>query len=191
MDARDLMAQRASVPPKLLGEPAPDGETLDAILAAATRAPDHGRMRPWRFIVIRGDARARLGEVFAEALARRDPEATEALLQVERDRPLRAPLLIACAAKVKTHPKIPEIEQVLSCGAAAHSILLAAQAHGFGGMWLTGANAYDPHVMDALGLTDSQRLLGFIYLGTATGAVPPLKRPDPEKFIEEWTGAAG
>jgi nitroreductase len=191
MDARDLMAMRASVPPKLLGDPAPDGAVLDAILEAACRAPDHGRMRPWRFIVIRGAARAQLGTVFAEALARRDPGASEALLQVERDRPLRAPLLIACAAKVKAHPKIPEIEQLLSCGAAAYGILLAAQAHGFGGMWLTGANAYDPHVKDALGLTEGQQLLGFIYLGTAAGEIPPIKRPDPEKFTKEWTGAAG
>lgn len=190
MDARDLMDSRASVPPKLLGDPAPEGETLDAILRAGTRAPDHGRLRPWRFIVVRGAARGKLGEVYAEALKKRDPEATDALLQVERERPLRAPLLVVCVAKVKQHPKIPEVEQLLSAGSAAHAIVIAAQAHGFGAMWTTGPNAYDPNVHAALGLEEGESLVGFVNIGTPTGEVPPLKRPDPAKFVAEWGGPA-
>ncbi|MEX2642601.1 MAG: nitroreductase [Acetobacterales bacterium] len=190
MDARELMESRASVPPKLLGDPAPEGETLDAILRAATRAPDHGRLRPWRFIMVRGEAREKLGEVYAAALLKRDPDATEALLQVERERPLRAPLLIVCVARAKQHPKIPEIEQILSAGSATHALVIAAQAYGFGAMWTTGPNAYDANVHTALGLEQGQRIVGFVNIGTPTGEVPPLKRPDPASFVEEWTGPA-
>jgi nitroreductase len=189
MEALEAVLTRQSVPPAFLRAPAPDDAALERILAAGACAPDHGRLRPWRFIVIRGRARERLGEVFVEALAKRQPDAPEAAIEQERTRPLRAPLLIAVAAKVaRQHPKIPEIEQILSTAAAAQNILLAAHAQGFGAKWLTGANAYDEHVQRALGLGPDDRLLGFIHVGTVDGAPPAVPHADPREHTVEWQG---
>jgi nitroreductase len=189
MKALDALLTRQSVPPAFLREPGPDDATLERIVAAGAAAPDHGRLRPWRFIVIRGAARTRLGEVFAQALLKRQPEAPAAALEQERTRPLRAPLLVAVAAKVDPqHPKIPEIEQILSTAAAAQNILLAAHAEGFGAKWLTGANAYDEHVKSALGLAPQDRLIGFIHIGTIEGSPPAVPHADPREHIVQWQG---
>ena len=190
MEALQAVITRQSVAPAFLGEPAPAGLALERILAAGASAPDHGRLRPWRFIVIRGEARSRLGEVFADALRRRQPDAPEAALEHERARPLRAPLLIAVAAKLDPqHPKIPEIEQILSTGAAVQNLLLAAHAQGFGAKWLTGANAYDEHVKAALGLSGDDRLVGFVHLGTVDGSPPSVPHADARTHTVEWQGS--
>ena len=189
MEALEAVITRCSVAPAFLAEPAPDAAALERILAAGASAPDHGRLRPWRFIVMRGAARRRLGEVFAEALRRRDPAAPEAALEQERGRPLRAPLVIAVAATVaKEHAKIPEVEQILSAGAAVQNMLLAAHAQGYGGKWLTGANAYDEHVKAALGLAPDHRLVAFPYLGSIDGQPPAVPHADAREHTVEWTG---
>jgi nitroreductase len=189
MEALEAVLTRQSVPPTFLREPGPDDAALARILAAGACAPDHGRLRPWRFIVIRGKARERLGEVFVEALAKRQPDAAEAAIEQERLRPLRAPLLIAVAARIaKEHPKIPEIEQILSTAAAAQNLLLAAHAQGFGAKWLTGPNAYDQHVKSALGLAPDDRLLGFLHFGTIEGAPPAVPHADAGEHTVEWRG---
>jgi nitroreductase len=189
MDALEAVLTRHSVAPAFLGEPAPDDAALERILAAGASAPDHGKLRPWRFIVIRGPARVRLGEVFAEALLRRQPDAPAAALEQERARPLRAPLLVAVAARLKPeHPKIPEIEQILSTAAAAQNMLSAAHAQGFGAKWLTGANAYDDHVKAALGLAGNDRLAGFVHLGTIEGKPPQVPHADARDLTVEWRG---
>ena len=191
VEALTVLMSRHSVAPAFLAEPAPDDAALERILAAGAAAPDHGRLRPWRFIVIRGAARARLGDVFAEALQRRTPDAPEAALAQERERPLRAPLLIAVVAKVaRDHPKIPEIEQILSTGAAVQNILLAAHALGYGAKWLTGANAYDEHVKEALGLDHDDRLVSFIHIGSLAGDAPKVPHADPRDHTVEWQGPA-
>jgi nitroreductase len=187
MDALAALLGRHSVAPAFLGEPGPDDAALERILAAGACAPDHGKLRPWRFLVVRGDARVRLGEVFAEALRRRDAAASEAALEQERKRPLRAPVVIALAARIDPeHPKIPEVEQILSTGAAAQNILLAAHAQGFGAKWLTGANAYDGHVQAALGLGPRDRLMGFIHIGSVDGEPPRVPHADARELTLEW-----
>src|SRR5919106_1943013 len=189
MDALAALTTRHSVAPTFLAGPGPDDETLAQILAAGASAPDHGRLRPWRFIVIRGAARERLGDVFAEALVKRQPEAPEEALAQERGRPLRAPVVIAVAAKLDpAHPKIPEFEQILSTGAAVENILLAAHAHGLGAKWLTGANAYDDHVKAALGLAPNDRLAGFVHLGTIDGKPPQVPHADARDLTVDWPG---
>jgi nitroreductase len=123
MDALAALSTRHSVAPPFLTEPGPDEQMLARILAAGASAPDHGRLRPWRFIVIRGEARARLGEVFARALLKRQPDAPAEALEQERGRPMRAPVVIAVVARLDPqHPKIPEFEQILSTGAAVENI---------------------------------------------------------------------
>jgi len=161
------------------------------VLEAACRSPDHGALRPWRFVTISGDAREQLGQVFASARAQRDTAATAHDLDTERKKPLRAPLVIAVAAVVTPdHPTVRVIDQVLSAGCAAHTILLGAQAMGYGGIWLTGANCHDPDVKEALGLRAQDSIVGYLYLGKPLKEPPSRERPDPEVLTRSWSKPA-
>ncbi len=193
MDAIGLLLNRASVMPRLHGEAPVTEEALETILQAAVRAPDHGRLRPWRFLLIRGAARERLGEVFADALLRRAPDASQTMIRKERERPQRSPLVIAVIARLtRDHPKVPEIEQMMSAGAAAYNMVLAAQALGLGAIWVTGVNAYDEHVLQALGLGKDEKLAGYVYVGPLREGARVItpKRPDPHDLTAEWEGPA-
>lgn len=186
----DALLRRNSTPPKLLDDPAPDDAALAAMFATAVRVPDHGAVRPWRFHVIRADARFALGELFVKALHRRDPNADTRDEVKERSRPLRAPLIVAvCAEIVPDNPKVPPVEQIASTSAAIQTLMLAANAMGFGAIWLTGANARDAGVKAAFGLADKDEIVGFVYMGTPTGDIPDKPRPDPAGLVSEWTGA--
>ncbi len=189
IDALETMMSRNSVPAKFLSEPAPDGADLEAILETAMRAPDHASLRPWRFLIIRGEARRRLGEIFADALCRRDPLADAAAREKELGRPLRSPLIIAvCAEVVEGNPKVPVVEQIVTVGAAAQNMLNAAHAMGYAAIMLTGKNAHDPHVKQALGLQPKDEIVGFLYFGTPDIEVRAKKRPAAAEFVREWTG---
>jgi len=144
MDAFDLLLNRVSV--TRLVDPAPTAAQLELMFRAALRAPDHGQLRPWRFLTIEGEAREHLGELLAEALRQRQPDASDEVLHKPRKMPLRAPLLVAVIACPVTHPKVPEVEQLLAVGCAAHGLLLAAHAQGLGAVWRTGEFAYDRYV---------------------------------------------
>ncbi|HKD09298.1 MAG TPA: nitroreductase [Bryobacteraceae bacterium] len=169
----------------LLTDPGPDDSQLRTILEAAVRAPDHGKLRPWRFYVIRGDAREKLSQLFVDALLRRQPGAAPADIDKERGKPLRSPVTIAAVAKIVTGHKVPPIEQTLSAGAAAMNILNAAHALGFGAKWVTGANCYDTWFLRQFGLDPEDQLIGFIHIGTP---IPqsPAERPAPDAFVVEW-----
>lgn len=187
MDVLTLLQGRSSVPADELDPPAPAGEVLDSILRAGLSAPDHGTLRPWRFILIRGEARRQLGDVFVRATRARRADATADELQRQRGKPMRAPLIVAVAARIDPdHPTIPAVEQLLSAGAATQQMALAANAHGFGAVWLTGPNAYDALVAEALGLEPEDRLVAFLYLGTPRNGFPARQRPDPAAFVSEW-----
>jgi nitroreductase len=180
----DSLLSRASV--KSLAEPGPDDAQLRVILEAAVRAPDHGKLRPWRFYVVRGDARLQLSELFVAGVKRREPGASEAQIEKEREKPLRAPLTIVVVAKTIAGHKIPEIEQTLSAGAAAMNILNAVHTLGFAAKWVTGANCYDPVFRQDFGLDPADQLVGFIHVGTPTEKIAPPERPDPAEFVIEW-----
>jgi nitroreductase len=180
------LLERHSTPAKALAEPAPDDKQLRLILKTALSAPDHGRLHPYRFISIRGDARRRLSEVFGKATLQREPDVDPAYLQKQKDKPLRSPLILVVVASLIESPKIPQIEQMLSAGAAAHNVLLAANALGFGSIWLTGANAYDEYVRGELGLADNERIIGFIYIGTPTLDIPPRPIPEVTNHLSSW-----
>ena len=146
------------------------------MFASAVRAPDHGRLRPWRFVLVRGDARARLGEALAAHLKRTHPQMGEESLQRERQKAFRAPLVVVVAARCNpAMRKVPVIEQTLSAGAAAHAMMLAAFALGFNAMWKTGDAAYDADVKVALGLEASDAIAGFLYFGSEAGS--PAAQP--------------
>jgi nitroreductase len=187
MDAIDLLLRRRSA--KTLAEPGPDDGALELLLASAARAPDHGRLRPWRFIIIRAAARARFGDLLAEQLQRVRPASSPEALKRERLKAFRAPMIVAVAAVMDAHSTVPRAEQLLSAGAAAENILLAARALGFNGMWKTGAAAYDDEVKRALGLNPADAIVAFLYIGTEPGGAdePPL-RQDWRERVCNWNG---
>ena len=180
------LLERQSTPAKALADPAPDDKQLHQILKVALSAPDHGRLHPYRFISIRGDARTRLSEVFGRATQQRDPDVEPMYLHKQKEKPLRSPLIVVVVASLIDSPKIPEIEQMLAAGAAAHNVLLAANALGFGSIWLTGANAYDDYVCAELGLTQNERIIAFLYLGTPTIDFPPRPIPEVSTHLTNW-----
>ena len=180
MDALTAIVTRRSA--AKLGEPGPSRAQIVEILEAGVRAPDHGRLSPWRFVVLEGAARARLGEAIAELKRRKKPEASPAELDRERAKAQRAPVIVAVAARLDQSGRIPEIEQVLAAGAATQNMFLAASALGFGAMWKTGEAAYDDDVKAALGLEASDRIVAFLYLGTTI-----LEAPRREVAVEPLT----
>lgn len=186
MDAMELLLTRESA--TKLASPGPSQAELDAILGTAIRAPDHGRLRPWRFVVIPEAKRERFGDLLADCLRRVQPDASADMLQRERDKAQRAPLIVAVAARVQRGHKIPEVEQLVSAAAAAENIMLAARAKGFGAMWKTGAPAYDATVKQALGLDAHDDIVGFLYLGTQVGAGSPAARPVVSDLVSVWQG---
>ena len=175
MDAIEALLGRASCPKVTAPGPTPD--QLDVILRAGSRAPDHGRMQPFRFLVVEGEARNRLGELLAAALGNREPEAAASVLDSERAKALRAPTIVAVAAALRPNPKVPDIEQVLAAGAACQNMMLAAYAMGLGVAWRTGAAAYDIGVKAGLGFDASDAIVGFLYIGTPAGT-PPQRTVD-------------
>jgi len=185
------LLRRHATPAKLHNDPAPDDAQLRQILEVAMYVPDHGRVRPFRFISIRGQARHALSELFGRAVKLRDPDVTDKYLKKQMDKPLRSPLIVVVIVSLIESPKIPKIEQMLSAGAAAHNLLLASTALGFGSIWLTGDNAYDPTVFDALGLADNEKIIGFVYLGTEKISMPVRAPVNVDKHLRQWGQAEG
>jgi nitroreductase len=186
MEAIDLLLNRESA--VKLGPPGPTQAELDQIFAAAVRAPDHGRLRPWRFVVIDEPHRGAFGDLMAESMKRREPQASTDMLQRERDKAFRSPCIVAVAAKLVKGHKIPEIEQIASASAAAQTILLATNALGYGAVWKTGAPAYDNFVKTSLGLKEEDEILGFLYIGKQNPAPPGPARPEARNYVSRWTG---
>lgn len=190
MDALATMRARRSV--GRLVEPAPDEAELHTILAAGVTAPDHEELRPWRFFVLRGDAKDAFGQVLLDAYLERcradGTEPTDGQRNKERTKLGRAPLVVIVAAVRDFDTTIPWIEQQLAAGAAAENILLACTALGYGSMWRTGDPAYDVAVKDALGLSPDDAIVAFLYVGTPTdGASKPPHDPDPAPYTTVWS----
>lgn len=177
-----LMARRSPWP---MVEPAPSPDEVALALQAALCAPDHAQLQPWRFAVIRGDARHALADVFERAGALREPEVADPTRF--RAKALAAPLLIAMAAEVRAGHKVPESEQLLSAGAAAMNVLNAIHLLGYGGFWATGRVSHDERVRDALGFAPTQQVVGFLYVGTAApGSTSNAPRTAPAGFARDW-----
>jgi nitroreductase len=150
-----------------LTSPGPDAAQLAAILEAAGRAPDHGRLRPWRCIVVDAGLRNEFATAAAAAKRSRIPQMTDEQFAAERDKVLSSPTIVVIACSVRREQtKIPEIEQVVAVAAAAQNLFLAAHDQGYGVMWKTGAAAYDPHVKATLGLREDDHIVGIMHLGT-------------------------
>lgn len=163
MDALELLTQRTSTP--ALRGPAPTQEQVKLMLDAACRAPDHGMLRPYRFLVIEGEGLNKLGELFLSAGLKKSPDMDEAEQKKLQNMPLRAPMIIVAIAVKQAHPKVPALEQVITAGCAAHAIVQSAFAQELGAIWRTGAMTHNPDVLAGLGVAEHEEIVGFIYLG--------------------------
>lgn len=184
----DFLISRRSAPIHELMEPAPSEEEIATILTAASRVPDHGRVEPWRFILYRGEARHRAGELLADLAARREPELSEGRREQELTRFSRAPLVIGVVSSPRAHPKVPQWEMFLSGGAAAMNLLLAANALGYGANWITNWYSDDEEGRRILGLGPEERVVGFIHIGSFEGEVQERLRPELPQIVSDYSG---
>lgn len=176
-DTLALLARRRSSKLLHLAEPAPTSAEIDALIALAARVPDHGKLGPWRFVVIEGEARARAGAALAGVIAN-DENVDADRIAFVRGWFERAPACVMVVSAAAPHAKIPEWEQQLSAGAACFSLLIAAHALGYAGCWLTEWPAYDARARAALGLAEHERIAGFIYMGSALQPAAERVRAD-------------
>jgi len=188
--ALDLLLSRRSGSAKAMKGPGPTDEQIRTLVTAAARVPDHGKLAPWRFLILKGDARDALGNVASKALNATEPDAGEERLAIERRRFLRAPVIIAVVSRVREAIPIPEWEQILSAGAACQTLCIAAHAMGFVANWITEWTAYHPLVREALGLHAGERIAGFIYLGHPVEPLVDRPRPRFEDIATEWKPSA-
>lgn len=184
MDAIQVLQERVSI--GVLAAPGPSAEEIATLLKSAVRAPDHGVLRPWRFLVLEGEALHQLGQVFLEAALQDEPNLTPEEKEKARTRPLRAPCIIVVVSENTLDHKIPVIDQVLATGAAAQNIILTAYALGIGAMWRTGAMAAHPHVKQQLGFAAKDEIVGFIYLGTPNGSIKKVPHLNPQDYVREF-----
>lgn len=186
MDALELLLARRSVSVKDMVPPAPDAAELEIILRAATRVPDHGKLCPWRILILRGEGQSKLGQVAAERFVLANPYANEKQVDHERQRFAHAPLCLAVLCTPKESIKAPLWEQQLSAGAVCMNICHAAHALGYGAKWLTEWVAYDTEILKTLGGRDGDAIAGFIYLGSKTAEPEDRERPTLEDVVSEY-----
>lgn len=186
-DALSLLETRRSASAKAMTGPGPSGKQLDRLLNIAVRVPDHGKLTPWRFIVFEGEARERAGQIVVDRYRELQPGHGEETLEVQRNMFSRAPCVVGVVSTAATdHPKIPEWEQLMSAGAVCQNLLVAATAMGLGAQWISGWFGYDRPVLAALGLADSERIAGFIYLGTPAQLQEDRPRPEPASMTTRF-----
>ncbi len=191
-EALALLLERRSVVANKLGPPGPDRAMLETILRAAARVPDHKKLVPWRFIVFEGAQRRAFGERLAEILAQEESEPPSPMrLETEAGRFERAPVVVAVISRAKGRPAVPEWEQILSAGAACQNLLLAANASGFAGQWITEWPAYSEGVRALLGLAPHERVAGFIYIGTPREKPQERARPELAEIVSYWQPPPG
>jgi nitroreductase len=182
--ALDLLLTRRSGSAKAMQGPGPSKQQLADILQAGARAPDHGKLFPWRFLVFEGDGRERFGDVLAQVLEAEGERPKH--VAEERERFLRAPLVIGVISAARELHKVPVWEQELSAGAVCQNILVAATALGFVGNWLTEWYAYHPVVKEKIGLKPGERVAGFIYIGHSKDELEERPRPDMSRIVSRF-----
>ena len=185
-DTLALLKTRRSVKPNELAGPAPTAAEIETILAIAARVPDHGKLAPWRFVVFEGDARLRAGDAIVAAFRAKYPDAAPEQIEQERTRLARAPLVIAVISRAAPHVKIPEWEQVLSAGAAAMNLVVAACALGYASAWITEWYAYDRDVLAALGLAAHEKIAGFVHIGRISHTPEDRTRPNLADIVTRF-----
>jgi nitroreductase len=185
----ELLKTRRSVKPDMLCEPAPSADELQTILTIAARVPDHKKLAPWRFVIIEGAAREKLGELAADACRREDAEPpSHVRLDTERKRFTRAPLVIAVISRVRETRGAPEWEQILSAGAACMNLCIACNALGYGSNWITEWVTYSKTFTDGFGLARNERIAGFVHIGTTKEVPADRERPALADVVSRYQG---
>ena len=184
MDALAVLQARVSIT-KLI-EPVPNAAQLFEVFKAAARAPDHGKLKPWRFLVIQGEGLSDLSNVLVAALLKANPDVSPAVIEKTKNMPFRAPMIVIAIAKCQEHSSIPLQEQVIACGAAVQNMLNALFALKYGAVWRTGDLAYNEDVEQALGLEGLEKIIGFIYVGTPAQDIPPPPVADVASIFSAW-----
>ena len=182
--ALQLLKTRRSVLSKNLTAPGPDKQQLQTILEIATRVPDHRKLEPWRFIIIEGENRKKLGEMFCK-IKLGDLELTHDQIIAEQNRYTHAPLVIVVVFSPVEH-KTPVFEQLLSCGAVCQNINLASSALGFASQWVTNWCSFDKHAQNELGLQAQESIAGFFHIGTAQCTPNDRQRPDLKQKVSYY-----
>ena len=184
MDALTALHARNSI--NLLTEPAPSKQQLDNIIKAGLRACDHRSLTPWKFLLIEGDARAEFGDLMVKAKEAVDgSKLAPDLAATLKKKPFRAPTILVVVAAIKEHEKVPEVEQLLSAGAAAQMMMTAAHAQGVGAIWRSGSMMFTDEMHRGLELEENDKIVGFIYLGKAKIA-KPLAELNTDDFVKRW-----
>jgi nitroreductase len=179
------------VAPKGLVAPGPTQAELEAIVAAALTAPDHEGLRPFRFVHVSGNGRAKLADVFVNIKREHHQQTTEDELARTWTKTMRAPCLLAVVVRLSQgNPKVPPQEQYMTAGAAVYAALLACQQLGYGAIMLSGSRSRHPRVRDLLNVGAHEEIVGFISIGTPAKQSRPKLRPDPRTFLETWDGSA-
>ncbi|AHE54389.1 nitroreductase family protein [Sphingomonas sanxanigenens] len=182
-----LVATRRSGKPRDMVAPGPDDAQLRTILEAAIRVPDHGKLAPWRFVIVPGDRRYALAALLVDAYRAGRPEAGRLEVEAMEQFARQAPTLIVALSAPRPESHIPLWEQELSAGAACMNLLVAAHAHGFVGGWLTGPMTYDDRVRDAFG-SAPERIAGFIFIGSPSRPLEERPRPAYDTVVSTWAG---
>ncbi len=182
----NYFSTRRSVPGEFLLEPGPSKIELDKIIAIGLRVPDHGKLNPWRLIIIEGENRVLAGEKLAQITLSNNPDFDEFSLKVERERFLPAPVTIGVLSSPKEHKKIPEFEQLISAGAVALNLVHGANALGYGAHWVTRWFTYDQEAAKMLGAQEGEKFVAFIHIGTAAKRLEDKPKPDVEKLVTCW-----
>ena len=183
----ELLAMRRSLPLRALVAPGPSAAELDTMLAIAARVPDHGRLVPWRFIVLEGEARAEAGRRFDALYKAQNPDLPDAKAQMWRDYMMRAPVTVVAVSRPDPAAKVPEFNQVLSAGAACMNLIAAATAMGYAAHWLLKWPGRDPEAAALLGVLPSERVAGFLHLGSPADVVADRPRPDMAAIVTRWS----
>jgi nitroreductase len=181
-----FLKSRKSASAKAMGGPGPTAAQLDEILHIAVRAPDHGKLNPWRFVIFEGTAREKVGQRFAARWAVLHPDHGQDSLNFQQGLFTRAPLVILVASTAAPHVKIPVWEQQMSAAAVCYNVVLAAQALGFDAQWQTDWVAYDAGAKQAMGVTEAENVAGVIYIGTSTVPLEDRPRPEVSALVTKW-----
>ena len=191
MEAIDLLTNRRSTLVRKMSDPGPSEAELNQILTAGLRVPDHGKLGPWRIQVLHSQGQKALGDVLAKLFTEEHGErARDRMVENERERPQRAPVLLVVTSDIHIDTTIPEMEQRMSGGALCMNLLNASHALGYGAQWLTEWPAFDVQVKAALGHDADTDIIGFIYIGTSTEPPKDRERASIETVVSEWTGPA-
>ena len=187
-DTLQSLLTRRSVKAKDMIAPGPDAPALDQIIRAGIRVPDHGKLAPWRFIVMEGEGRARFGRVLQDIFCKNNPGSDECTTRAVAELPMRAPMIVTVVSELSDAKPIPEWEQRLSAGAVCMNMLNAAHALGYAGQWLTEWPAFDEDVANHLGLGTHDKIAGFLYFGTAAHKPDERPRPEPDAVVSRYAG---